>query len=109
MRSGSADLVGPALTGRGHTDISTQLGEALLTRVSSADVVDGVVTRVYFAVGAPLQAFKDTAATNSSRPTMEMSSMPAPKQVPLPVPLPPGLNAAPRAQKLARTKRTPDA
>ena len=54
MRSGSADLVGPALTGRGHTDISTQLGEALLTRVSSADVVDGVVTRVYFSTGAPL-------------------------------------------------------
>ena len=44
MRSGSADLVGPALVGRGHTDISSQLGEALLTRVSSADVV---VTRVY--------------------------------------------------------------
>ena len=46
MGSCFADLAASALVGRRHLDISVQLGEALLTRASSADVVNGVVGHI---------------------------------------------------------------
>ena len=95
MGSCFADLAASALVGRRHFDISVQLGEALLTRASSADVFNGVVTRIHFTAGAPLQAKAD-AAGKIYMPTTETLSMPAPVAVPQQAQLPPGLNVVPK-------------